>query len=377
MFCLETYLPHIGGTEVLAAEFCSEMIKRGHKIIIVTSHSAGNHPDLGYHQGIPVHRFAFHKPLVDRNIQEMLKVRKKISELKKTFCPDIVHLNNIAPDSFYHLQSTHIARAPILITIHGLPMFSDSKEFGNNNLTTKAIQSADWVAAVSKATKAEIIDLFPGASSKLSVIHNGLKMPELKPQPISFSPPRLLCIGRLVPLKGFDLAIKAFIPIAERYPNSKLTIAGDGPARKELEQLTHELHVNEAVEFLGSVDPQKIPELINQNTMVIMPSTYESFGLVAVQAAQMERPIVATNVGGLKEVILHGQTGLLVNNHDQNELTEKIFYLLENPEIAAEMGKNARKHVSQLFGFDRYINEYESLYSKLKFQYTKSPGIVR
>ena len=365
MFCIEAFLPHVGGAEVLAAEFCSKMIKRGHKIIIVTSHGAGNHPDLSFHRGIPVYRFAFHKPLADRNIREMLKVRKKISELKITFRPDIVHLSDITPDSLYHLQTAHIAPAPILITIHGLPMFSGNKEFGNNNLTTKALQSADWIVAVSKATKAEIIELFPSVSSNLSVIHNGLQMPELKPQPIPFSPPRLLCIGRLVPLKGFDLAIKAFVPIAERYPNSKLTIAGDGPARKELEHLRHELRVNEAVKFLGSVDPQKIPELINQNTLLIMPSTYESFGLVAVQAAQMERPIVATNVGGLKEVILHNQTGLLVNNHDQKSLTENIVYLLENPKIAAKMGKNAREHVSQLFGFDRFIYEYESLYSRL------------
>jgi glycogen(starch) synthase len=352
------------------------MIKRGNQFIILTSHIAGNHPDLSFYRGIPVHRFAFHKPLVERNTKEMLKVQKKISELKKSFRPDIVHLNDISLDTFYFLQTAHISPAPTLITIHSLSLFSRNKSLGDNNLITKALQSADWTTTVSKAAKAEIINLIPSISSKLSVIHNGLKLPEIQPLPLPFSPPRLLCIGRLVPDKGFDLAIKAFIPIAEKYPNSKLTIAGDGPIRVELEQLAKDLKLNTAVEFLGSVDPKRISELINQNTLVIMPSTYESFGLVAVQAAQMERPIVATNVGGLKEIILQGQTGLLVNNHDQKELIENITYILENPTIAAEMGKNARKHVSRLFGFDRYIKEYESLYSNLKSSERK-PSSVR
>jgi glycosyltransferase involved in cell wall biosynthesis len=91
----------------------------------------------------------------------------------------------------------------------------------------------------------------------------------------------------------------------------------------------------------------------------------------------MERPIVATNVGGLKEIILHDQTGLLINNHDQKGLTENIIHILENPKIAANMGKNARERVSQLFGFDRYIDEYESLYSRLKSSEVKSSRIVR
>ena len=158
----------------------------------------------------------------------------------------------------------------------------------------------------------EILQLAPSIVSYSSVIHNGLKIPELQPLPISFTPPRLLCIGRLVPQKGFDLAIKAIRSLTKEYPRIKMIIAGEGPIRAELEQLTIDLELSQSVEFLGVVDPEMIPELINNSTIVIMPSRYESFGLVALQTAQMERPIVATRIGGLPEIILNNKTGLLV-----------------------------------------------------------------
>ena len=122
-------------------------------------------------------------------------------------------------------------------------------------------------------------------------------MPDLEPTPPPFDAPRVLYAGRLVREKGVDVAIDAFAAITTRFPKAHLVIAGDGVTRQDLEQQVVDLCLQDRVEFVGWVDPEKMPALINSSTIVVMPSRWEEpFGLVALQAAQMARPIVATRV---------------------------------------------------------------------------------
>jgi glycogen(starch) synthase len=121
------------------------------------------------------------------------------------------------------------------------------------------------------------------------------------------------------------------------------------------------------VEFTGWVSPDKVPELINTSTIVVMPSRWkEPFGLVALQAAQMARPIVATRIGGLPEVVLHQETGLLVDKENSRQLAEAITFLLEHPEVAEQMGRAARMRAKSVFDLERCVDAYDTLYKKLK-----------
>jgi glycogen(starch) synthase len=166
--------------------------------------------------------------------------------------------------------------------------------------------------------------------------------------------------------KGFDLAVRAFASVVARFPNARLTIAGDGPARLELEELARELRLNSAVDFLGWVEPERIPDLINQSTIVLTPSRcQEAFGLVALQGSQMERPVVASRVGGLPEVVADGETGLLVENEDVNGLASAIIHLIENPRIAQQMGKAGRERAQRLYSIEAHVAAYEKLYQQI------------
>jgi glycogen(starch) synthase len=208
--------------------------------------------------------------------------------------------------------------------------------------------------------------LAPEISDRSSVIYNGLEMPELAPEPLPFEAPTLLCAGRVVRDKGFDVAVSAFATVRRRFPKARLVIAGDGPARAELEQQAAEMGVREAVDFLGWVPPEKIPALMNSATLALVPSRWrEAFGLVALQAMQMARPVVASDVGGLPEVVAHGETGLVVPKEDPEVVAQAVTRLLENPSLAQEMGAAGRRRASLLFGFDRYLEEHEILYRRL------------
>jgi glycogen(starch) synthase len=185
------------------------------------------------------------------------------------------------------------------------------------------------------------------------------------PEPLPFQPPRLLCLGRLVRQKGFDLALAAFASIIERFSEVRIVIAGDGPERSQLERQIAEWHLEGKVELLGWVAPDNVPALLNTATMVLMPSRWEGLPSVALQTAMMARPIVATPVGGLSEVIVHQQTGLLVPPEDHAELASAIAFLLEHPAAAVQMGQNARERVQEVFGWQRCVDAYDALYRQL------------
>jgi len=172
-------------------------------------------------------------------------------------------------------------------------------------------------------------------------------------------------LGRLITRKGFDVALSAFALISRRFPEGRLIVAGDGPARSALEKQAADLKIAHQVDFVSWVAPEEVPALLNTTTIMLMPSRREPFGLVALQAAQMARPIVATRVGGLPEVVVHGQTGVLIENENVAELAEAISMLIECPEVAIGMGQAARNRALTSFGWDRCIDAYDMLYRKL------------
>jgi glycogen(starch) synthase len=169
----------------------------------------------------------------------------------------------------------------------------------------------------------------------------------------------------LVPDKGIDVAINAFSLIVNRFPHARLTIAGNGPLRSDLEQQAIRQGIGHAVDFIGWVVPDRVPSLINDYTIVLMPSRQEPFGLVALEAALMTRPVVATRVGGLSEIVVHEQTGLLVENEDSQALAESAALLLSEPEIAVQFGQAARRRAQDVFSWEQHIVGYDALYRKL------------
>jgi glycogen(starch) synthase len=235
----------------------------------------------------------------------------------------------------------------------------------DNTLTRQALQNADWVCCVSSAVLAELKRSVPAINGRSSVIHNGVELPAVPADPVPVETPRLLCLGRLVPAKGFELAVSALGSIAARYPNVRMVIAGDGPERAKLEQQVGQLGLNRMIEFIGWVEPHEVLSLIHTSTAVLMPSWREGLPTVALQAGLMGRPIIASRVGGLPEVVLHQQTGLLVEKGDSGAIAAAITYLLDYPERAIKMGQQARQRVQEHFIWERCVAAYDSLYRQL------------
>lgn len=360
LFWTDWFLPSIGGVEIFSARLLPALVQRGHRITVVAGHHRGGLPDETDHQGVRVRRFRFHGILAANDIERISETMRAVSELQRQVAPDLIHLNTLGPSVLFHLASLGRWPAPVLLTMHS-PVPADAGR--GDTLAGRALASASWVNCNSRAVHADLLRLAPELRQRSSITYYGMPVPALRPSPRPREPPRVVGFGRLVPEKGFDLAIRAFAAVRRQVPGARLVLAGEGPARPELEALTRDLGLAEAIEFVGPVRPDQVPALLDGASLVVVPSRWdEPFGLVALEAAFMARPVVATRVGGLGEVVEDGTTGALVEREDAGALAAAVVRLLRQPGAADRMGNAARARAVALFAWDRCVDEYDRLY---------------
>jgi glycosyltransferase involved in cell wall biosynthesis len=366
LFWSHSFWPQVGGAEVLAVRLLRALRERGHQFIVVTNKAADQLPDEAAYDGIPVFRFPFLSAILARDVEGVMQLRQRAAALKRAFRPDLIHLYLLAPSTMFLRLTSQVHPAPLLVTLHSeVGSHEEYRWIDRDTLFLSTVLSADWVTACSATVLGDTRRLLPQITHASSAIPNALEWPRLDAQPLSNDPPRLLCVGRLHPVKGFDRALTALAALLDRFPAATLTVAGDGPERAALQEQAAAIGVADAVEFRGWVDPDEVPALINTSTIVVVPSRTEGMPLVALQAAQMARPLVATRVAGLPELVVHGETGLLVEPEDSRALAQAIELLLEHPASARAMGQAARRRVRELFSWARHVDAYDALYRKL------------
>jgi len=160
---------------------------------------------------------------------------------------------------------------------------------------------------------------------------------------------KLCVVARLDPVKNIETAIKAVATLCKesRLINIKLEIVGDGPLRRELQILAEKLGVMDCVRFLGF--RHNVEDYVRASDILLMPSLYEPFGMPAAEAGAAGKPVIASKVGGLKEIVVEGETGLFFNPRNPEELAEKILTLATNHELREKMGSKAKERTLKLF----------------------------
>ena len=186
------------------------------------------------------------------------------------------------------------------------------------------------------------------------VVHYGIAAgPE--PLPYEGKSARLLAIGRLIPIKGLDVLLEAFALARARIPSLTLEIAGDGALREQLEAMA-----GDGVTFLGRVDP--IGPAIERAAVVVVPSRGEGFGMVALEAMERGRAVIASTVGGLPELVVPGETGVLVPVESVDALAEAIVELCSDLDRARALGVNGRTRALNVFGEEQPVASIEAIY---------------
>lgn len=362
LYFLEVYWPLVGGRELLVRNLIRDLRKRGHECLVIAGKHKDRLPQEDEYEGVPIHRFPFREVLDSRRIDRFADTAERLAHLQARFAPDLVHLHDFGPVSIFCVRSPRVKPARLLMTLHGCPKdFFWHREF----MLSRVLRAADWMTAVSETALVQARALVPDLAGRSSAIRNGLAPPALEPLALPFDPPRVLCIGRLAEEKRFSVAIAAFARLLECWPRAELLMAGDGQVRADLERQVRDLGIERSVRFLGMVAPDDVWHVLNRATLVAMPSRTEGFGLVALEAAIMERPVVASRVAALPEVVADGRTGLLVDLDDVEGLAGAMARLIGKPDLAVALGKAGRRRALEEFNWARSVDQYEALYAHL------------
>ena len=358
----ELFWPYIGGAELFAAHLMLALRPRGYEFAVVTSHDHLDLPDQGEYRGIPIFRFPFRSSLRRGHIEELASVRRRVAALKRELAPDLIHLNGVTPNAFFCVNSGGERRVPLLVRLNQEAQRMHAGPIAGS-LLENVLHRATWVTSVSRTLLDDARQLVPAITPYSSVIYNGVDAPADPPAAPPLDPPHILCLGRLVENKGFDVALRAFAALRERR-GARLIIAGDGPERGALQAQAEALDLGASVEFPGWVAPEAVPQLMSRAALVAVPSRREGLPSVALEAAAMGRPIVATRVGGLPELVLDGHTGVLVDL-DVTALSAAFDRLLAQPDRARQMGQAAWRHIREHFSGEQCVNAYDALYRRV------------
>jgi glycosyltransferase involved in cell wall biosynthesis len=281
---------------------------------------------------------------------------KLVSYLVRTR-PAILHTHLVHADAYGLLAGT-LARVPVRIsTKHGFNEFRETPYFG---LADRAVASLAHVhIAISRGLARYLEDVEGFRGADFEIVHYGID-PNGEPNAYTGTKPTLLCVGRLIPIKGQVLLLRAFAEARRELPELELEIAGRGPLEPALKALCHELEISDAVRFLGHVAP--VQKAIERAAAVVVPSMGEGFGMVALEAMERSRPVIAASIGGLGELVEDGVTGRLVPPGELEPLRAAIVELCSDLPRAAEMGDAGRRRALTRFLQEFCTDRTELLY---------------
>jgi glycosyltransferase involved in cell wall biosynthesis len=271
--------------------------------------------------------------------------------------PTIVHTHLVHADAYGQMAGL-VARVPARFsTKHGFNEFREERLFALGDRLVGA--AADMQIAISRGLARYLAEKEGFREGAFRIVHYGIESLG-EPPAYPAGSMRFLSIGRLIPIKGHLVLLRALARALEREPGLELRIAGRGVLDGGLKAYARELGVADAVRFLGQVTP--VQGEIEAAAAVVVPSLGEGFGMVALEAMERARPVVATDIGGLSDIVRDGETGLLVPSADPEALADAMLAIVSDPARAAALGTAGRARALDRFSAERCTARTSLLY---------------
>ncbi|MBN2084382.1 MAG: glycosyltransferase family 4 protein [Anaerolineales bacterium] len=239
------------------------------------------------------------------------------------------------------------------------------------NVFAPSLRRAGRIIAISQAVRRFLIDVEKADPGKIDVVPYGIDAdararaahPNLFRRAIGAeAEPIVGFVGRLTRQKGVDVLLRAFARVEKRHPEARLVLAGDGPDRPALERLARSLGLRRVM-FLGWRND--VADIMSDISLLAVPSRWEGFGLVALEAMALGKPVVAARVSALPEIVAAEETGLLVSSGSETELAEALLSLLLDPARAGRMGRAGKARVIKEFPVGRMAQWTAEIYHKV------------
>jgi glycogen synthase len=366
-----SFAPNLGGVEELTENLARELRTRNVRVLVVTNRWPSDLHPKDEVNGQAVRRFSFRLPSAKLRdiVRWPLFVVTTMSRLIALACrqrPSIVHVQCVSSNGLYAFLIAKVVRAKLVVSLQG-EYRMDSTQIYERSVVMRFIlrellQRAQVVTGCSQSVLSEVAEVGLKRRRLPSfVVHNGVDVglfegakPELRDRRFIFA------TGRLVRQKGFDLLVEAFAKgaLADEY---ELVIGGEGPEQSALVASVNKFELGGSVSFVGRVDRLRTACLMRGCEFFVLPSRMEPFGIVNLEAMAAGRAIVATNVGGVAEVVQNGVTGLLVTP-TVDGLRAGMIALASDADLRCRLSSNGTSAVRR-FDWTAIADEYWALYT--------------
>jgi len=361
-----TCYPTYGGSGVVASELGKELAVRGHEVHFIS-------------YALPIRltvtdQIYFHEvevlsyPLFEYPPYDLV-LATKMAEVISRHNLDILHVHYAIP----HSISAYLAKmmlserkVPFVTTLHGTDITLVGNDRSYLPITRFGIEQSDAVTAVSEYLKQRTIEEFE-IKRPISVVPNFVNCDvysrasdrSLRDRFARKDEAIFIHISNFRPVKRLEDVIDVFAKVRQECP-AKLLLVGDGPERPKAAWLAETQGVADDVIFVGK--QSEMAPLLSIADILLLPSENESFGLVALEAMACEVPVIATRIGGLPEVVEHGEDGFLLPLGDVEGMAHAGINLVRDPELRVRMGRTARQHAVRDFCATKIVRHYEELY---------------
>ena len=376
------YPPRIvGGIARVVHDLSKRLIKDGHDVTVVT-YREGELPYYENDKGVEVYRVDNYmitpNNFIDWIMQLNFNLVAKASKLiAKEGNFDVIHAHDwLVANAAKTLK--HAYNIPLVSTIHAT---ESGRNSGIHDETQRYINDTEWmltyesteVIVNSNFMKGHIQGLFGLPFDKINVIPNGINLTnfngierdyEFRRQYALDNEKIILYMGRLVYEKGIQHLIAAMPKILDNYHDAKLIIAGKGGMIDELKAQVEYMGISNKVYFTGYLDAKQVQKMYKCADVAVFPSTYEPFGIVALEAMLAGVPTVVSDVGGLNEIVEHGVTGMKSYAGNSNSIADSILTLLYDHALAANVAKNAKAKVKELYNWNKIAQDTHFTYQK-------------
>ncbi len=334
----------VGGLAAHVYDLSKMLVKKGFEIHIVTCSFPGT-KDYELVDGVHVHRFdAYEIPapeFLQWDLNMNVLMERKAIEIIKKYNIDVLHAHDWLV-ALAAIGLKHLYRKPLLVTIHSLErgrrngLFNDGQHM-IDQIENQLIQEAWHNIVCSQYMQSLCHFSFTFPNDKMTIIPNGvryndfsieLSTKEKKEHHKKYAAENekiIAYIGRLVPEKGVNILLNAVKLVLKKLPNTKFVVAGEGWHRNELERIARELKIEEKVLFTGYLPEEDFLPYFNVADILVVPSTYEPFGIVALEGMATKTPIIVSDVGGLSEIVDHRWTGMKVPADNSDAMADSII----------------------------------------------------
>jgi len=366
-----TCYPTYGGSGIVATELGLELAARGHEVHFITYANPirldPGTPRIHYHEvEVSSYPLFLYPPYC-------LALASRMAEVAETYDLDVLHVHYAIPHSIAAMLAQQMMaskrRLPFLTTLHGTDITLVGTDRSYFPITKFSIEKSDGITSISEYLRRETVNVF-GVTNEIRVIQNFVNCELYHPDnekagAAQYAPAGeklLIHVSNFRPVKRVADCVRILARVREAVP-AHLLMVGDGPERGPTEHLARELSVDRHISFLGKQN--HVERLIPLAHVLLMPSTLESFGLVALEAMACGVVPVATRVGGVPELITDGEDGFLEAPGDIEAQAARVVALLTDDNLQYRMAKTGRWNAAERYCPDKIIPLYEKFYRQV------------